>query len=235
MESPVIDCVAAAVPLIMAKSAVTDPVVLRVHRPYANEDDYLEAEAWTIDDKAVMLIDQPALPKDTVVRFEIVLDDGTRPIRAEGKAHKVVAADGNRPGGLRVRFRRFDAATKRFIDRVLEARRKERRSRRPPQKPLVLEAEVESPTIVEQSTPEQSTPEQSTPEQSSPEQSSPEQSTPEQSTPEQSSPEQSTPEQSTPEQSSPSLLAPPARPGPRTVAAPANRDDLLDRLRARRK
>lgn len=205
---------------------MTDPVVLRVHRPYANEDEYLEAEAWTIDDKAMTLIDQPTLAKDTVVRFEVVLDDGTRPIRAEGKAHKAVPADGDRPGGLRVRFRRFDASTKRFIDRVLEARRKERRSRRPPPKPLVLEPEIDTPTMVEQSPPDQT--------------AESEHSAPDESAPTTSAPDQSAPTASAPDESARAVASPPPAtrnpgPGPRAVAAPANRDELLDRLRARRK
>ncbi|MBI3204524.1 MAG: hypothetical protein HYZ29_23515 [Myxococcales bacterium] len=199
---------------------MTEPVVLRVHRPYADEDAYLAAEAWSVDDKAVLLIEQPALPKDTVVRFEIVLDDGSRPIRAEGKVYKLVAAEGERPGGLRVRFRRFDAATKRFIDRVMAERRKERRSRRPPPSeltPLVLDPEG-SAVIARGETAT----------------AAPEQSAPEQNAPEQSAPEQSAPEVISAPLSAPAPRLRPDDPGPRAVAAPPNRDELLARLRARR-
>ncbi len=205
---------------------MTEPVVLRVHRPYADEDAYLAAEAWSVDDKAVLLIEQPPLPKDTVVRFEIVLDDGSRPIRAEGKVYKLVAADGERPGGLRVRFRRFDASTKRFIDRVMAERRKERRSRRPPPSeltPLVLDPES-SAVIARGGTAD-----------AAPEQSAAEQATPEQSTPEQSTPEQSAPEVISAPLSAPTPRLRPDGPGPHTLAAPSNRDELLARLRARQK
>lgn len=206
---------------------MTEPVVLRVHRPYADEDAYLAAEAWSVDDKAVLLIEQPALPKDTVVRFEIVLEDGSRPIRAEGKVYKLVAAEGERPGGLRVRFRRFDAATKRFIDRVMAERRKERRSRRPPPgelSPLVLEPEAEASAVIERGAVA----------------GAPAEGAPEPSAPAEQAPEQSAPAASAPEVVSSPLSArtperPVGGPGPRAVAAPPNRDALLARLRARQK
>jgi hypothetical protein len=186
---------------------VSEQVVLRVARPYANEDDYIAAEGWTVDDRSMLLIDQVALPKDTVVRFEVQLEDGSKPVRAEGKVHKVVAAEGGRPGGLEVRFRRLDASTKRFIDRVLAERKKQRRSRRPPGgaglEPLVLDPE---PALGS----EAST-----------------------SSPAQSSPAQSSPAQSSPEASSRRMRATEGG-RPRVVPAPANRDELLARLRARR-
>jgi hypothetical protein len=120
---------------------VADAVVLRVERPYSDEDEYLAEEGWTIDEKSIVLVGEADLPKDTVVRFEIVLQDGARPIRAEGKVSRSVAGTATKPGGLKVRFRRFDAATKRFIDRAV-AQKKPRRSRKPPAAelaPLVLE------------------------------------------------------------------------------------------------
>lgn len=201
---------------------MTDPVVLRVHRPFADEDAYLVAESWSIDDKAVLLIDQVALPKDTVVRFEIVLDDGSKPIRAEGKVHKLVPAEGDRPGGLRVRFRRFDAATKRFIDRVMSERRKERRSRRPPPAelaPLVLEPEP----VAADDAPDSVVAEASAPEQSAPEVVS--------------QPLAAAAEAPAPADPEPPPAPRPraSGPGPRAVDAPPNRDELLAKLRARRR
>lgn len=204
----------------MSNLSVADPVVLRVHRPFADEDAYLVAESWSIDDKAVLLIDQPALPRDTVVRFEIVLEDGSKPVRAEGKVHKVVAAEGDRPGGLRVRFRRFDASTKRFIDRVMDERRKERRSRRPPAAeltPLVLEPEpVTGSDVADAAQPEPSTPEQSAPEVVS-------------------QPLGSAAAAAVAPAPEPDPRPEARGPGPRSVAAPPNRDELLARLRARKR
>ncbi len=124
---------------------MTDPIVLRVTRPYANEDEFLAAEGWCVDDKGIVLVDQPELPKDTVLRFELLLEDGSKPVRAEGKVSRMVAPAQGRPGGLKIRFRRFDGATKKFIERAMEARKRERRSRRPPPPaelpPLSLDAD----------------------------------------------------------------------------------------------
>lgn len=201
---------------------MADPVVLRVLRPYADEAQYLAAEAWSIDDKGIVLIDQAALPKDTVVRFEVVLEDGSKPVRAEGKVHKLVPAEGDRPGGLKVRFRRFDAATKQFIDRVLEERRKERRSRRPPPAelaPLVLDPEPFAPPVSERPPAEASAPEQSAPEVVSQPLAASDAAEEAEATP---------PPAPAPRASSGGL-------GPRSVEAPPNRDELLDRLRARAK
>lgn len=199
---------------------MADPVVLRVPRPYPDENAYLAAEAWSIDDKGMVLVDQQSLPKDTLVRFEIVLDDGSKPIRAEAKVHKLVPGDDDRPGGLKVRFRRFDAATKRFIDRVMEERRKERRSRRPPPAelaPLVLEPESPSSSETE----------------SAPQSVAP--SAPEQSAPEVASEPIASAQESVPEEAPRPAALRASGSGPRVVPAPANREELLEKLRARRK
>src|SRR5687768_15796623 len=70
----------------------------------------------------MLLIDADELPTDTAVLFDIALLDGHKPIRAEGRVVGVVAAKGDRPGGLKVRFKRFGAATKAFIERAVKAR-----------------------------------------------------------------------------------------------------------------
>ena len=97
-------------------------VVVHVVRPYASEQDYLNAEAWTIDQRSMLLIDAEALPGDTAVLFDISLADGHKPIRAEGRVVGMVSESGGRPGGMRVRFKRFGAATKAFIERAVKAK-----------------------------------------------------------------------------------------------------------------
>lgn len=92
--------------------------MIHVLRPYANEDEYLASERFSIDAKSMLLIDQPLLPLDTAVLFDIQLANGDKPIRAEAKVIGHVAPSAERPGGLRVRFKRFGAATKAFIDRA---------------------------------------------------------------------------------------------------------------------
>jgi hypothetical protein len=98
-----------------------NPVVVHVVRPYESELEYLAAEAWTIDARSMLLIDAEALPADTAVLFDIALGGGQKPIRAEGRVVGVVAPKGARPGGLKVRFKRFGAATKAFIERAVKA------------------------------------------------------------------------------------------------------------------
>lgn len=98
---------------------MSSPVVIHVVRPYADEEEYLARESESINAKSMVLIDQPALPFDTAVVFDIQLGNGNKPIRAEAKVMGSVAATSTTPGGLRVRFKRFGAATKAFIDRAV--------------------------------------------------------------------------------------------------------------------
>jgi hypothetical protein len=98
---------------------LSNAIVIHVLRPYANEEEYLASERFSIDSKSMLLIDQPPLPLETAVVFDIQLENGQKPIRAEAKVIGHVAASAERPGGLRVRFKRFGAATKAFIDRAL--------------------------------------------------------------------------------------------------------------------
>jgi hypothetical protein len=107
-----------------------NPVVLHVVRPYGDEQEYLAAEAWTIDDRGMFLIDDRELAPDTAVVFDVTLASGTKVIRAEGRVEHHVPAEGTQPAGLRVRFRRFGEQTKAFIDRAIGYA--ERRSAAPP-------------------------------------------------------------------------------------------------------
>src|SRR5882724_11899582 len=100
---------------------LSSPIVIHVLRPYANEDEYLAHERASIDAKSMLLIDQPALPAETPIVFDIQLANGQKPIRAEAKVIGYVAASAGNPAGLRVRFKRFGAATKAFIDRAVSA------------------------------------------------------------------------------------------------------------------
>lgn len=97
-------------------------VVVHVVRPYATEQEYLAAEAWSIDARSMLLIDAETLPLDTAVLFDIALADGHKPIRAEGRVVADVPPSGSRPGGLRVKFKRFGAATKAFIERAVASK-----------------------------------------------------------------------------------------------------------------
>lgn len=98
---------------------MSSPIVIHMHRPYASEEEYITHERFSIEAKSMLLIDQPALPIDTAVVFDVTLENGQKPIRAEARVVGHVEPDGERPGGLRVRFKRFGAATKAFIDRAV--------------------------------------------------------------------------------------------------------------------
>ena len=107
-----------------------NPVVLHVVRPYPDEQEYLAAEAWTIDDRGMFLIDDRELAPDTAVVFDVALASGMKVIRAEGRVEHRVPAEGTQPAGLRVRFRRFGEQTKSFIDRAIG--HSQRRTAAPP-------------------------------------------------------------------------------------------------------
>jgi hypothetical protein len=99
---------------------VSEPIVLHVIRPYANADEYLRHEAWTMDARTMLLIGETDLPPGTQVTFDVTLGDGSRPIRAEARVLANVEPTGARPGGVRVRFKRYGASTKTFIDKAVE-------------------------------------------------------------------------------------------------------------------
>jgi hypothetical protein len=79
----------------------------------------------------MLLVGAEPLPPDTTVLFDIALADGSKPIRAEGRVVGVIPDTADRPGGLRVRFRRFGAATKAFIERAVSQRVDEARPSQP--------------------------------------------------------------------------------------------------------
>jgi hypothetical protein len=93
-----------------------------VTRPYRSVEEYLDAEAETIDARGMLLIDAPFLPRNTLVRFVVSIATGEQLIRAEGVARDRVAATPSAPAGLRVWFKRFGVATKEVIDRAVAIR-----------------------------------------------------------------------------------------------------------------
>jgi hypothetical protein len=94
------------------------PIVIHVLRPYASEEEYLANERFSVSPKTMLLIDQPPLPVGTAIVFDVSLSNGQKPIRAEGVVQGYTEADGEQPGGIRVRFKRYGAATKAFIERA---------------------------------------------------------------------------------------------------------------------
>lgn len=98
---------------------MTKPRILRITRPYESVDDYIESEGWTISTKRMILLDQPRLDRDTIVRFELSLQNGDKLIRAEARVVGYQAPTPDKPGGPKVRFKRFGGTTKAFIQQVV--------------------------------------------------------------------------------------------------------------------
>jgi hypothetical protein len=82
----------------------------------------------------MLLVDQEPLDNDISVVFDVTLGDGSKPIRAEGRVVGHLAASDDRPGGVRIRFRRFGAQTKSFVERAVHEREAQlaKRSQPPP-------------------------------------------------------------------------------------------------------
>jgi hypothetical protein len=95
------------------------PRILRITRPYESVDDYIQSEGWTISTKRMILLDQPRFERDTIVRFELSLQNGEKLIRAEAKVVGYQTATPDKPGGPKVRFKRFGGDTKAFITQVV--------------------------------------------------------------------------------------------------------------------
>lgn len=98
---------------------MTAAIVIHVVRPYETEEEYLDHESFSIGARSMLLIDQPPLPLESVVIFDVSLKNGQKPIRAEGKVAAYIEPSSAGPGGVQVRFKRFGAATKSFVDRAV--------------------------------------------------------------------------------------------------------------------
>jgi hypothetical protein len=209
------------------------PLVVHVQRPYATVEEYLEAEAWTIETRSMLLIDAAELPLDTAVLFDVSIK-GEKLIRAEGRVADFVTPQDGSPGGLRVKFRRYGASTKAFIDRAVTWQKERAESPQPsaPEPPSL--PEVVTPSIVT-STP-LAAPVPSTPESSRPDAPASLPAPP----PRASAPPQAPSNPSQP----PPASAKQAQPGIREPSGvhrrplsdsdvPQNRDELLARLRDR--
>jgi hypothetical protein len=129
------------------------PLVIHVQRPYATVEEYLEAEAWTIETRTMLLVDTAELPLDTAVLFDVSIK-GEKLIRAEGRVTGFVTPEGGAPGGLRVKFRRYGASTKAFIERAVnfQKQKSSEAAEAPtpslPEPPALSTPEVVTPSLV---------------------------------------------------------------------------------------
>ena len=105
--------------LALGMNPSNKPRILRITRPYESIEDYIQSEGWTISNKRMILLDQPRFERDTIVRFELSLQNGEKLIRAEAKVVGYQTPTPDKPGGPKVRFKRFGGSTKTFIQQVV--------------------------------------------------------------------------------------------------------------------
>jgi hypothetical protein len=125
------------------------PAAIRITRPYASEDEYLDRELETLTRASITLLGAQARPQGVVLRFELALSSGQVLMRGEGRvvAFKANAFEGL--GGLTLRFTRLDTRSKALVDRAATLREKRRPSTRPhfpdPTDPLAERGDPEPP------------------------------------------------------------------------------------------
>jgi len=126
------------------------PVAIRISRPQATEDEFLEQELDTVTRTGVTLLGAQPRPQGVVLRFEIVLASGTIVMRGEGRvvAFKPNAHQGL--GGLTLRFTRLDSKSKALVDKA-NALRESRRPSHHPSAPPPLPDLSPGPPAVEMS------------------------------------------------------------------------------------
>jgi hypothetical protein len=118
----------ARVPSSLVNADSRPPVAIRITRPYASEDEYLERELDTLSRTSITLLGAQPRPDGVVLRFELVLAAGHVLLRGEGRVvgFKPNAHEGI--GGLTLRFTRLDMRSKALIDRAASMREKRRPS-----------------------------------------------------------------------------------------------------------
>jgi hypothetical protein len=99
---------------------MADPLVIIVERPYVSEEEFLDAEAWTITSRSMLLVDAGPVPEGTALHCELRLGNGETLIVAEGIAVKHLTATPTRPAGLVMRYRRMSATSSEFMKRAVE-------------------------------------------------------------------------------------------------------------------
>jgi hypothetical protein len=121
------------------------PVAIRITRPYASEEEYLEQEVDTLTRASITLIGAQPRPQGVVLRFELVLSSGLVLMRGEGRVVGFKPNVHQGLGGLSLRFTRLDTRSKALIDKAAALRER----RRPSAVPGVAEAEpgASSPSL----------------------------------------------------------------------------------------
>jgi molecular chaperone DnaK len=111
------------------------PVAIRLTRPYASEEEYLEQELDLLSRTGITLVGAQPRPQGVVLRFELVLAAGQVLLRGEGRVVGFKPNAHQGVGGLSLRFTRIDARSKALLDKAAALREKRRPSTRPSRAP----------------------------------------------------------------------------------------------------
>jgi hypothetical protein len=113
------------------------PPAIRITRPYATEEEFLERELETLSRTGVTLIGAQPRAEGVVLRFELTLSSGQVLVRGEGRVVGYKAGTQPGTGGLAVRFTRLDVRSKALVDKAAALRDQRRPSLRPPSPPQI--------------------------------------------------------------------------------------------------
>jgi hypothetical protein len=111
------------------------PIAIRITRPYATEDEYLEHDLDTLTRASITLVGAQPRAEGMVLRFEVVLPNGYVLIRGEGRVVGFKANAHQGAGGLSLRFTKLDVRSKALVDKAAALRDQRRPSLRPPPSP----------------------------------------------------------------------------------------------------
>ena len=114
-----------------SSSRSSPPVALRVVRPYKDEGELLAVEANAFTRTGVVLIGAPSRPNGVVLRFEMVLRDGSSVMRGEGRVVGYRPPTSQDEGALMLRFTRLDVKSKTLLDRAVALRDEVKKSMPP--------------------------------------------------------------------------------------------------------
>jgi hypothetical protein len=108
------------------------PLAIRITRPYATEDEFLEHEVETLSRAGITLVGAQPRADGVVLRFELVLASGQVLVRGEGRVIGFKPNVHQGLGGLSLRFTRLDTRSKALVDKAAALRDRRRPSLRPP-------------------------------------------------------------------------------------------------------
>jgi hypothetical protein len=95
---------------------------IRITRPYGSEAEFIDGDYGWVGRTTLVLPGGPARAAGELVRFEVVLTNGAAVLRGEGHVVAHHVPGGARPAGLEVRYTRVDSRSKILLDRVRERR-----------------------------------------------------------------------------------------------------------------